>query len=171
MTAGIAALTLTLAISATGQGSPAQSLPFYYPYQVRHNRRSTNHILPPGPGDGWGFPNDSPDRYGWADYGTYLPLGADRTADYFFPRYYSVPPEQMFLPCYYNAYQTRGQRYIPYVGACGAHPAGGPPVGPSDLPVSPYAALPDTQPVTRVPRLNGRVEAPPTASGGSGLTP
>jgi hypothetical protein len=171
MTASIAALTLTLAMNATGQGNSAQTVPYYYPYQMRHARHSTNFILPPGPGDGWGFPNDFPDRYGWADYGAHLPLAADRTAEYFFPRYYSVPPEQMFLQCYYNPYQTRGQRYIPYVAGGGAHPAGGQPLGPSDLPVSPYAAVPETQPVAPVPRLNGRVEAPPIPSGTSGLTP
>ena len=70
--------------------------------------------MPPGPGDGWGFPNDNPDRYGWVDYGVYLPLGADRTAEYYFPRYFAVPPEQMFIQTYYNPFETRGQRYIPY---------------------------------------------------------
>jgi hypothetical protein len=44
-------------------------------------------------------------------------------------------------------------------------------LGPSDLPVSPYAATPSISPIVPVPRLNGRVEAPPVASGGSGLTP
>ena len=35
--------------------------------------------MPPGPGDGWGFPNNNPDHYGWIDYEDNLPLGADRT--------------------------------------------------------------------------------------------
>ncbi len=171
MTAAFVAITMSLAIHSTGQGDGSQSVPYYYPYQRKHRRRQPNYILPPGPGDGWGFPNRSPDGYGWADYGPYLPLGADRTAEYYFPRYYAVPPEQMFLQSYYNPYQTRGQRYLPYVAAGGAHPAGGLPPGPADLPVSPYAAETGASPVTPVPRLNGRTEAAPIASGGSGLTP
>ncbi len=43
--------------------------------------------------------------------------------------------------------------------------------GPADLPVSPYAAETGAKPVTPVPRLNGRSEAAPIASGASGLTP
>jgi hypothetical protein len=171
MTAAFVAVSLSLAIHSTGQGTVRESLPYYYPYQKRHRRHHTNYILPPGPGDGWGFPNGSPYGSGWADYGPYLPLGADRTADYFFPRYYSVPPEQLFEPTYYNPFETRGQRYIPYVGGGGAHPAGGPPVGPADLPVYPYASLPSAPPTTAIPRLNGRSDAPPMASGTSGLTP
>ena len=98
-------------------------------------------------------------------------MAGDRTAEYYFPRYFAVPPEQMFLPSYYNPYQTRGQRYLPYIAAGGAHPAGGAPVGPSDLPVSPYASETGSTPVTPVPRLNGNAEAAPIASGGTGLTP
>ena len=48
-------------------------------------------------------------------------------ADYYFPRYLAVPPEQMFMQTYYNPFETRGQRYIPFAGAGGDHPAGGPP--------------------------------------------
>ena len=51
------------------------------------------------------------------------------------------------------------------------HPAGGPPVGPADLPVFPYASLPSAAPTVTVPRLNGRSDAPPVASGTSGLMP
>src|SRR5262249_9928724 len=142
-----------------------------FPYQLKHHHGSTNRILPPGPGDGWGFPNGSLSGTGWADYGTYLPLAADRTTDYFFPRYHSVPPEQMFIPTYYNPFDTRGQRYIPYVVNGGAHPAGVLPLGPAELPVSPYAAMPTTTPAVSAPRLNGRVGASPIPSGGSGLTP
>ena len=47
-------------------------------------RGSGGWILPPGPGDGWGFPNNNPDGYGWSDPGPFLPLGADRTAEYYF---------------------------------------------------------------------------------------
>ena len=147
------------------------SVPYYYPYQKRRAMRHRSFILPPGPGDGWGFPNGFPDGYGWADYGPYLPLDGDRNSDYFFPRYTVAPPEQMFLPTYYNPYVTRGQRYLPYVGANGAHPAGGPPISSAELPVRPYATMPGHNPAVTVPRLNGRSEAPFVPSGTSGLTP
>jgi hypothetical protein len=171
MTAAFVALGLGFAIHSTGQGSAPESVPYYYPYQKKHRRHHHDFILPPGPGDGWGFPNGSPSGNGWFDPGVYLPLNGDRTADYYFPRYHAVPPEQMFLTTYYNPFETRGQRFIPFDAGGGAHPAGGPPLGPSDLPVSPYASLPNASPVTSVPTLNGRTEAPPIASGGSGLTP
>src|SRR5437764_1401640 len=86
-------------------------------------------VMPPGPGYGWGFPNGNPDGYGWWDNGIYLPLGADRTSDYYFPRNITMPPDSMFLPTYYNAYESRGQRYIPYTNCGGDHPAGGLPIG------------------------------------------
>ena len=195
MTAAFVALSLGLAIHSVGQNPgnapqtapyaaaaasapyymPQQngltSVPYYYPYQKKHLFHHRDYILPPGPGDGWGFPNGFPDGYGWADYGPYLPLNADRTADYYFPRYYVVPPEQMFFPTFYNPYETRGQRYIPYVADGGAHPAGGAPTGPADLPVRPYASMPGRRPFAPVPRLNGRAEAPFVPSGTSGLTP
>jgi hypothetical protein len=194
MTAAFVALSLGLAIHSVGQNPgnapqtapnvantstpyymPQQngltSVPYYYPYQKKHLFHHRDYILPPGPGAGWGFPNGFPDGYGWADYGPYLPLNADRTGEYFFPRYYVVPPEQMFFPTYYNPYDTRGQRFIPYVADGGAHPAGGAPTGPSDLPVRPYASMPGRSPFTNVPRLNGRSEAPFVPSGTSGLTP
>jgi hypothetical protein len=173
MTAAFVALSVSLAIPVTGQVPAPESVPYYYPYQKKHHRHHTNYILPPGPGDGWGFPNGSLSGSGWADYGPFLPLGGDRTADYFFPRYNSVPPEQMFFPTYYNPFLTRGQRYLPYVAGGGAHPAGGPPVGPADLPVSPYAAMPSVSPSVAVPRLSGRSDprVEPIPSGGSGLTP
>ena len=60
---------------------------------------------------------------------------------------------------------------FPTCGAGGDHPMGGPPTGI----VGPCPFLPTppsrTRPVVRVPRLNGRVEAAPLPSGGSGLTP
>ena len=170
MTAAFVALSMSLAIHMTGQGYASESVPYYYPYQTKPCRQP-HYILPPGPGDGWGFPNNSPDAYGWYDYGTYLPLSGDRTAEYYFPRYFAVPPEQMFLQTYYNPYETRGQRYLPFVAGGGAHPAGGAPPGPAELPVSPYASETGTKPVTTVPRLNGRTQAAPIASGTSGLTP
>jgi hypothetical protein len=162
MTATIVTVGLTLAMNSFGLGhEPAH----------HHHHNSGSYILPPGPGDGWGFPGDNPDKYGWTDYGVYLPLGADRTAEYYFPRYFAIPPEQMFITTYYNPFMTQGQQYIPYCGAGGDHPMGGPPLASSELPASPYAASPDTAPLVRVPRLNGRSEAAPIPSGGSGLTP
>jgi hypothetical protein len=161
MSATIVSVSLTLALNSFGLGDmPAryQDLRFKY-------------LVPPGPGNGWGFPNGSADGYGWVNYGVFLPLGADRTPEYYFPRYMAIPATQMFTQTYYNPFETRGQRYIPFVGAGGAHPMGGPPIASSHLPVSPFAGLSDRSPVVRVPRLNGRVEAPPLSSGGSGLTP
>src|SRR3954471_12754940 len=111
------------------------------------HRQGGGRIMPPGPGPGWGFPNGNPDGYGWVDYGTYLPLGADRTPDYFFPRYYSTPPAQLLFPAYYNRYVMRGRRTIPYTNGGGAHPAGGPPLGPAWTPVHPYAGATGNQPV------------------------
>lgn len=166
MTAAIVTVSLTLAMNSFGLGyEPA------YGYGYGHNHSQPRYILPPGPYPGWGFPDGHPDDYGWVDYGVYLPLGADRTAEYFFPRYFASPVEQMFFPTYYNPFETRGQRYIPYVAAGGDHPAGCLPLGPSDLPVTTRDSMPDSGPVTTVPRLNGRVEAPVAPSGGSGLTP
>lgn len=195
MTAAFVALSLGLAIQSTGQspgyapqgaapsygtqGAPyyvpqqngLASVPYYYPYQKKRFFHHRDHILPPGPGAGWGFPNGFPDGYGWADYAPYLPLGADRTSDYYFPRYFTVPPEQMFFPTYYNPYETRGQRYLPYVAGGGAHPAGGAPISSSELPMRPYGSMPGHTPAVNVPRLNGRTEAPYVNSGTSGLTP
>ena len=94
MTSLIVSLGLALAVGTTGQ----QPVP--YNQGLR--------IMPPGPGYGWGFPNGNPDGYGFWDAGTNLPLGADRTVDYYFRRYYSVPADQMFMSCYYNPYVTRG---------------------------------------------------------------
>jgi len=173
MTAAFVALSLSYAIHATGQAPALESVPYYYPYQKNPRHHHSHWILPPGPGDGWGFPNGSLSTAGWYDHGAFLPLGGDRTAEYFFPRYNSVPPEQMFFPTYYNPFVTRGQRYLPYVADGGAHPAGGPPLGPADLPVTPYAAVRNTSPSTSVPSLGGRHDAriAPIPSGGSGLTP
>ncbi len=128
-------------------------------------------ILPPGPGYGWGFANGNPDGYGWHDIQDYLPLGPDRDAEYFFPRYLAVPPEQLFFPTYYNPYTTRGQRYVPYAGAGGWHPMGGPPADPATLPVKPKAEAIYAGEKPAVPVLNGKIEAKPTNSGTSGLTP
>jgi hypothetical protein len=166
MTAAIMTVGLTLAASSFGLGNGPAA-----PNGHMHGRRYPEWILPPGPGDGWGFPNDAPDGYGWVNYGVFLPLGADRTAEYYFPRYMAAPPEQLFFPTYYNCFETRGQRYIPYCAAGGEHPMGGPPPASAELPMSPYAAIPETGPVVPIPRFNGRVEAPPDRSIGTPLTP
>src|SRR5271166_2282802 len=130
MTATIVTVSLTLAMNSFGLGHDRAD------HHGHHYKE--DHIMPPGPGDGWGFPNNSPDHYGWVDYEDNLPLGSDRTPDYYFPRYFAIPPEQMFTAEYYNAFETRGQRYIPYCGAGGDHPMGGPAPASGSLPVSPY---------------------------------
>jgi hypothetical protein len=122
-------------------------------------------ILPPGPGYGWGYANGNPDGYGYFDRGTYLPLGGDRTPEYFFNRYYTLLPEQTFLPSYYNPYVNRGQRYIPYAGCGGDHPFGGPPQGEVASPLQPDRDAARNQPVVPVPDFTGRTEAPPVSSG------
>lgn len=127
-------------------------------------------ILPPGPGYGWAYPNGNPDVYGYADYGTYLPLGGDRIPEYFFNRYYAPLPEQTFLPSYYNPYVHRGQRYIPYAGCGGAHPFGGLPRGHVASPIHPDQDAATREPVVPVPDFTGRTEAPPV-SGGPRITP
>jgi hypothetical protein len=128
-------------------------------------------IVAPGPGIGHGFPNGNPDGYGYVDYGTALPLGADRIPEYFFPRNFALPPVQLFPTTYYNPYVTAGQRYIPYVACGGDHPAGRRPIDSASLPVHPYENLVGSKPVVTPPRFNGRTEAPPVPSGGSGLIP
>jgi hypothetical protein len=159
----VATLVLSLSVAATGG--------------LFHRPAGANticpggRILPPGPGYGWGFPNGNPDGYGWVDYGTALPIGGDRTPDYYFPRYLSVPPAQAFFPTYYNPYVMRGQRYVPYTACGGKHPAGGPPPASSDTPQHPYAVGARTQPVVQPPVFHGRVEAAPIPSGSSGLIP
>ena len=155
MGSSIASLALAVSIASTGG--------------LFH--KSGGRIMPEGPGYGWGFPNGNPDKYGWVDYGTYLPLGANRTPDYYFPRNYSLPPDQVIPATYYNAYVTRGQRYLAYAGCGGAHPAGGIPTGSAVLSVHPYSNVVNSQPVVTPPRFSGRVEAPPIPSGGTGLIP
>jgi hypothetical protein len=149
-------VALAFAIGSTGQGHGCAHGPY---------------ILPDGPGYGWGFPNGNPDGYGWVDNGIYLPLGANRTAEYFFQRYYAVPVDQMFLPNYYNPYVTRGQRYLSYAGCGGAHPAGGPAIASANTPEHPYNETIGTGPRVSLPGFSGRIEAPPINSGGTGLTP
>ena len=117
MTTTVISIALALAAGATAQCP-----------NCGQNHHRGGRILGPGPGNGFGFPNDQPDGYGWVDYGTWLPIREDRTAEYYFPRYYAVPPQQAFIPTYYNPYITRGQRYIAFAGAGGSHAMGGPPI-------------------------------------------
>jgi hypothetical protein len=160
MATSIAAVALACALGSTGGGWLANLI-----------RPQHSWVLPPGPGYGWGFPNGNPDGYGWFDHGVLLPLGADRTGEYYFPRYYAVPAEQLILQSYYNPYLSRGQRYIPYAGGGGWHPMGGLPPAPADLPANPYLNSLGSGPTVRVPAFSGRVEAPPVNAGSTGLTP
>lgn len=169
MMSTIVTLALVFAASATGQG--------YYSPKAPHspNQHSLvapgGRILAPGPGLGHGFRNGNPDGYGWFDVGTALPLGTDRVAEYYFPRYHALPPNQLFLPSFYNPYVTRGQRYLPFAGGGGDHPAGGYPLGSSSTPVNPYRETIGTGPKVNVPSFSGRVGAQPVISGATGLTP
>jgi hypothetical protein len=160
MTTTIVSLALALATGATAQCA-----------RCGHHHGGGGRIVAPGPGNGYGFPNDNPDGYGWVDYGTALPIGADRTGEYFFPRYLALPPEQAFIPTYYNPYVTRGQRYIPYVGDGGFHAASGPPLASAALPTNPYQETLGTGPRVKIPAFSGRIESPPVNAGGTGLTP
>jgi hypothetical protein len=185
MVGTLAPLALAFSLAATGQvvaRVPAGHGPdigatygYRQPYAGAqahaHGHGHGGRITPPGPGYGWGFPNGNPDGVGWVDYGTTLPLGADRTPDYFFRRQYAMPISQIFFPQYFNPYITRGQRYLPYTGCGGAHPAGGPPLGPSDMPVHPSRDDENTPPQFTPPTFRGRVEAAPVPPGGSGLIP
>ncbi len=149
-----------------------QPLPAWYVQrQMENTPKHHGWVLPPGPGDGWGFTNGNPDGYGYADYGTYLPLGGDRNTRYFFPRYFSLLPEQCFLPSYYNPYEQRGQRYIPYAGCGRAHPFGGLPQASSETPVHPDQKAENAQPVVTPPTFTGRSEAPPTIGTMTSPTP
>jgi hypothetical protein len=151
-------------------GLMGQTGPFHNCYPPTGGR-----VTPPGPGYGWGFPNGNPDGYGWVDFGTTLPLGGDRITDYYFRRPFAMPPQQIFMPTYYNPYVMRGQRYVPYTGCGGWHPSGGPPTGSAITPMHPYQevvnAARQRERVTPVPRFSGRSEAAPVNSGNSGLIP
>jgi hypothetical protein len=144
------ALALLAAVMALGGAGFGQE-----PAHAPHDGRGVR----PGPGNWWGIFRGHRDGVGRYDRETSLPLGADRTPEYNFRRSLALPPEQLFLPSYYNAYVTRGQRYIPYAGCGGEHPAGGPPRAPGDLPVHPYLEDIDSGPVVPLPTFSGRVEA------------
>lgn len=158
MSSTIAAVALACTISATGHSFGAH--------------RHLGGIAPDGPGYGWGFPNGASDHYGYVDYGYFLPLGANRTPNYYFPRYFATPLIQTLPPSYYNAYVTRGQRYLPFSGCGGAHPAGGAPMASADTPFHPYQeAIGAARPVIPAPDYSGQTEAPPIPAGSSGLIP
>jgi hypothetical protein len=170
MTLSAITITMALALGSAGQ-CPDPSRCSHGQYQHSHLKGSGGWVLPDGPGDGWGFPNGAPDGYGWFDAAPLLPLGGNRTPEYYFPRQFALPPEQAFMGTYYNPYLNRGQRYIPYTGSGGDHPAGGAPLDSARTPVNPYTTLNTRKPLFAVPRLNGRVEAPIENSGKTGLTP
>jgi hypothetical protein len=161
---GSTIVSLALALAAGSGG-------WQGPYPACHCQYHGTRVLPPGPGYGWGFPNNNPDGYGWHDIGDRLPLGPDRHPEYYFPRYFATPPEQMFLQNYYNPYVTRGQRYISHAGCGGCHPMGGSPPASAATPTNPYRESVGTGPRVPVPTFSGRVEAPPVPTGASGLTP
>jgi hypothetical protein len=153
----VGSVTLLIAMSSTGG--------------IFFNRNPNHLVLPPQPGYGTGFPNGNPDGYGWVERGVMLPLTADRTPDYFFPRYMALPATQLWLPNYYNPYISRGQRFIPYAGCGGPHPASGPPTATAVESVHPYNETLNNQPRTAIPNFSGRVEAAPDTSTSTGLRP
>ena len=138
--------------------------PFAARGAVGHRGSEAGFILPPGPGNGWGFPNDAPDGFGWYDPGVSLPIREDRTTDYYFRRYMASPAQSMFLPSYYNPFVNRGQRFIPYVGCGGLHAAGGAPTGSAMTSATPYDDLTRLEPRTAVPDFSGEVQAEPVDS-------
>ena len=124
------------------------------------NRDPNNHVLPPQPGYGVGYRNGNSDNYGYVEVGDKLPLGADRTPDYFFRRYTAVPAEQLFMPNYYNPYISRGQRFLPFAACGGSHPMSGPPRASAMSTIHPYTeTLNETPRSPPSPSFNGRVEA------------
>jgi hypothetical protein len=171
MTSAIGSVVLAVSVASTGGlfSSRGQQAPHLHHHH--HHQAPGGRIVAPGPGDGWGFPNGNPDGYGWVDYGTALPLGGDRTPDYFFPRYLSSMPQQIFFPQYYNPYVQRGQRYIPWAGCGGAHPFGGPPTASSVTPMYPDREAVSREPVVPVPDFSGATEAAPLPGGPSTIMP
>jgi hypothetical protein len=157
MVSMIGSVTILIAMSSTGG--------------IFFHRNPNNHVMPPLPGYGAGYANGNPDGYGYLDYGTNLPLTADRTPEYYFPRYMAVPPSQLFLPNYFNPYVSRGQRFIPYSTCGGPHPMSGPPQASAMEEVHPYQSTLNNQPRITAPRFGGRVEATPESPGSTGLRP
>ena len=155
-------LALSLAVGSTTVGPNS-----HYARRTTTNGR----FLPPGPGNGWGFANGNPDGVGWADYSSVIPVGPDRVPEYFFPRYFAYPANQLFSPEFYNPYITRGQRYIAFSNCGGEHPMGGLPIQSAALPTHPYQDTIGTGPRVKVPVYTGKVAATPINPGSTGLTP
>ncbi len=153
----VGSVTLMVALSTSGG--------------IFFNRNPNNHVLPPMPGYGVGFANGNPDGYGYIEAGDWIPLTADRTPDYFFRRYNALPATQMFMPTYYNAYVSRGQRFLPFAGCGGPHPMSGPPMVSAEESAHPFNETMNTTPRVAAPNFNGRVEAPPVNPGSTGLRP
>lgn len=153
----VASAAMMVALSSTGG--------------IFFHRDPNNHVLPPQPGYGAGFPNGNPDGYGYFEIGDRLPLTGDRIPDYYFRRYNVVPASQMFMPQYYNPFVTRGQRFLPYAGCGGPHPMSGQPTASAELPVYPYQETLNTTPRVNLPAFTGRVEAAPVNPGNTGLRP
>ena len=158
MVSMVGSVTILIAMSSTGG--------------IFFHRNPNNHVMPPLPGYGAGYPNGNPDGYGFIDYGDKLPLYTDRLPEYHFPRYLAVPASQLFLPNYYDPYVSRGQRFIPYAGCGGSpHPMSSLPKVSAVQSVHPYTETLNTTPRVSAPRFSGRVEAPPVNPGGTGLRP
>jgi len=77
----------------------------------------------------------------------------------------------MFMPQYDNPYVSRGQRFIPFTGCGGPHPASGRPAASAEESLHPYGETLNNQPRTAIPTFNGRVEAQPVNPGSTGLRP
>lgn len=157
MVSMVGSVTILIAMSSTGG--------------IFFHRNPNNLVAPPLPGYGMGYPNGNPDGYGYHDPGVHMPLGADRTPEHYFPRYMAVPPTQSYLPNYYNPYVSRGQRFIPFTGCGGLHPASGPPQGSAMSEVHPYRETLNETPRVVAPKFTGRVEAQPVNPGSTGLRP
>jgi hypothetical protein len=153
----IGSVTILVAMSSTGG--------------IFFHRNPDNHVAPPLPGYGAGYPNGNPDGYGYVDHGTLLPLTADRTPEYYFPRYLAVPATQSYLPNYYNPYVSRGQRFLPFTGCGGPHPMSHAPQGSAMDEMHPYQETLNETPRVTAPRFSGRVEATPVNPGTTGLRP
>jgi hypothetical protein len=166
MTSALGSIVIFTTLGTLGSGSAHSD----GGYHAHGHLPSVGRILRPGPGNGWGFPNGARNGYGYINYEIALPLGADRTADYFFPRYFAVTGPNLVFPNYYNPYVDRGQRYLPFAGQGGFHPLGQVAVN-HRLPYRPYLDAAASGPVVTVPGFGGRVEAPPTDSSTNDLMP
>ena len=172
MTTTIVTITLALAMGGTGQCPDPARCPYGQQHHHHEPRRApAAGSSPTGPATAGASPTATRTATAGTTRPPSFPWERNRTDSYYFPRYFAIPPEQAFMGTYYNPYVMRGQRYLPYTGNGGCHPMGGPPPDTAVTSVRPYSSLTNNRPVTRVPRLNGRVEAPVENSGKTGLTP